>query len=171
MEVDVNSLIREQIKKMRMINLALAMGTAMYGLMMVYIHLYAPIPATLADQELIQKLEYSLIGYALLSLYIGKVVRKMLLNSPKIFIRNENSKQTLDQPPFIGNYLSSLFIVWTILETAAIGGIVLFLVSGRLEVGLMVVAISVFAKLNNGPRIEELSDLASQTAQYENSGI
>ena len=94
-------------------------------------------------------------------------MRNKMLTSDAIFKKNEAAQAQSDQPPFLANYISSLFVVWALIEAIAIAGIVLFLVSGTLIVPLILVAIGVSFKLFNGPRLEELMQLSSRYDSYQ----
>ncbi len=156
------ALIQTKLKAFRIIHLAIVMGSVIYGVLIVYIHLYAPIPPSITDAETLTTIEFALIFYIVGLLAIAAYTRKKMLGSENIFKRREASKVPSDQPPFIGNYLSSLFVVWSLLEAVTIGGIVLFLTSGKLMIPLIMVSIGVLFKLANGPRHEELMQLSSK---------
>lgn len=154
------ALIETKLKAFRIIHLMMVMGSVVYGVVIVYIHQYAPIPPTITDVQVLLTIEYAMIFFILGMLVIATLMRRSMLGSDKIFKKRENVKVPSDQPPFIANYLSSLFVVWSFIEAIAIGGIVLFLVSGKLMIPLIMISIAVMFKLANGPRCHELTDLA-----------
>ncbi|WP_345977976.1 hypothetical protein [Sulfurimonas sp. HSL3-7] len=155
------ALIQSKLKAYRIIHLAMVMGSVVYGVVVVYIHQYAPIPPTITDVQTVTMIEFALIFYIVGLLAAAAVTRKKMLNSDAIFKRRETAKEPLDQPPFIANYLSSLFVVWALIEAITIGGIVLFLTSGKVMIPLIMISIAVLSKLANGPRREELRQLAA----------
>jgi len=150
------TLIQTNLKVFRVKHMALVMGSMVYGLMVLYIHHYALIPPSITDTQALTTIEFALVFYIVALLIIAAVVRKNMLNSDAIFKERETAKELSDQPPFIANYLSSLFVVWAVIEAIAIGGIVLFLTSGKLTIPLIMISIAVIFKLANGPRREEL---------------
>ncbi len=159
---DTGSLIRTKLRSFRMIHLAMVMGSAIYGILIVFVHKYAPIPPSITDMETLSTMEYASVVYVLGFMVVANVMRKKMLASESIFKKNEDAKMQSDQPPFIANYLTSLFVVWALIEAIAVGGIVLFLVSGKLMIPLVMITIGVLYKLSNGPRLEELTQLASK---------
>ncbi len=165
--MEIDTLIREKMRSYRVINAMLAMGSAMYGFVMVYIYLYAPIPPVYTDAETITTIEYALIALALGGVFVGKTVREKMLASPSIFKETEATRRLPDQPSFLSNYLSMLFVVWTVFETISVAGIVYFLVTGKIEVALGLVGTAVLLKLFNGPHYEELRELAERFSASE----
>lgn len=156
------ALVQTKLKAYRIIHLAMVMGSVVYGVLIVYIHQYAPIQPTITDAGTLTTIGYALIFYIVGLMAVSVVVRKKMLGSDSIFERRQAAKEPSDQPPFIANYLSSLFVIWAMIEAITIGGIVLFLTSGELMIPLITIAIGVFFKLVNGPRREELMDLAAK---------
>jgi len=156
------ALIQTKLKAFRVVHLAMVMGSVVYGVMIVYIHQYAPVPPTITDAQTLATIEHALVFYILGLMVIAAVTRKKMLGSGAIFKRRESAKVPSDQPPFFANYLSALFVVWAIIEAITIGGIVLFLTSGKLTIPLIMISIGVLFKLANGPRREELAQLASK---------
>jgi len=155
-------MIETKLKAYRIIHLIMVISSVVYGVMIVYIDQYAPIPPTITDVQTLTTIEYMLIFTLLSLIAITVLVRKEMLGSDKIFKKRATAKKLSEQPPFIANYLSSLFVVWSLIEAIAISGIVLFLVSGKLMMPLTLISIAVFFKLFNGPRREELTELASK---------
>ena len=156
------ALVQTKLKAYRIIHLAMVMGSVVYGVLIVYIHRYAPIPPVITDAATLTTIGYALIFYIVGLMAVAAAVRKKMLGSDAIFERRETAKEPSDQPPFIANYLSSLFVIWAMIEAITIGGVVLFLTSGELMIPLITIAIGVFFKLVNGPRREELIDLAAK---------
>jgi len=147
------------------------MASIGYGIMMAYIYKFSPIPPQLDEPEILNWIFYGMIVYALLAAGAVKVVRQKSLASSKIFVETEAMRQQkIEHPPFFGNYMTMLFIIWTILEVIAIGGILIFLLSGDVYTGLMFVGIAVFLKMIHGPKYEELSSLAAQAVSTEMRG-
>lgn len=155
------ALIQTKLKAFRIIHLAMVAGSVVYGVMVVYIHQFAPIPPTITDVQTLTMIEFALVFYIVGLLAAAAVARTRMLGSDAIFERREAAKEPSDQPPFIANYLSSLFVVWALIEAIAIGGVVLFLTSGKLMIPLIMISIAVLSKLANGPRREELTQLAA----------
>lgn len=160
------ALVQTKLKAYRIIHLAMVMGSVVYGVLIVYIHQYAPIPPTITDAGTLTTIGYALIFYIVGLMAVAAAVRKKMLGSDAIFERRETAKEPSDQPPFIANYLSSLFVIWAMIEAITIGGVVLFLTSGELMIPLITIAIGVFFKLVNGPRREELMELAVKASQH-----
>ena len=159
---ETGSLIRTKLRSFRMIHLAMVMGSAIYGILIVYVHKYAPVPPSITDMQMLSTIEYASVAYVLGFMVIANVMRKKLLASDSMVKNKEDAKMQSDQPPFITNYLSSLFVIWALIEAIAVGGIVLFLVSGKLMIPLVMITIAVLYKLANGPRLEELTQLAAK---------
>ena len=159
---ETGSLIRTKLRSFRMIHLAMVTGSAIYGILIVYVQKYAPIPPSITDIETLRTMEYASAVYVLAFMVIANVMRKKILASDSIFKKNEDAKMQSDQPPFIANYLTSLFVIWALIEAIAVGGVVLFLVSGKLMIPLVMITIGVLYKFANGPRLEELTQLAAK---------
>lgn len=157
---EVGTLIRKKLQSFRIIHLAMVVGDIVYGVMIVFIHKYSPIPPTITDIETITTIEYSSVALLAIVIIAVNITRKKILASDSIFKKKETAKEQSDEPPFITNYLSSLFIIWALIQIIAISGIILFLVSGKLMIPLVLISIGVFIKLTNGPRLEELNQLA-----------
>lgn len=168
---DLQTVTREKLRSFRVIHWVMLMASIGYGVMMVYIHLYAPIPPSVTDGETLNTLLYGIIAYIACAIVLVKVLRQRIVGSDKIFLETEAMRQQkIEHPPFYGNYLSMLFILWSILEVIAIGGILFFLVSGDLNTGLIFVATAVLLKFINGPKYEELNGLLSRHAARELQG-
>jgi len=156
------ALIQTNLKVFRVKHMAMVMGSMVYGLMVLYIHQYALIPPSITDAQTLTMIEFALAFYILGLMAIALVMRKNMLNSDAIFNLRERAIGPSDQPPFIANYLSSLFVIWAVIEAIVIGGVVLFLTSGELTIPLIMIAIGVVFKLANGPRRKELMQLAAK---------
>lgn len=165
---EISMLIKEQLRTIKVIHFTMVMANVIYGIVIYYIYLYAPVPPSLTDIQLITNLEYASVPYVLSIVVIAKIIRNKMLASDSIFIKREETKKGPDRPPFIGNYISSLFVVWAIIEVIAIAGIILFLTTGKLTVSLALIAAGVFFMLANGPRLEELNKLS---AKYESISV
>lgn len=161
---DMSTLIRKKLQAFRLIHLMMVMADVIYAVGIVYIYKYAPIPPTLTDMQTIATIEYSSVAFVALVIIAVNISRKKLLSSDSIFIRKETAKGNADEPPFFANYLSSLFILWAIIETIIVGGIVLFLTTGTLMVPLVLISVGGFFKLVSGPRFEELNHLGAKHA-------
>jgi hypothetical protein len=145
-----------------MAHLAMVMGSVIYGVLIVYIDKYASIPPTITDLETLRTIEYASVVYVLGFMVAANVMRKKMLASDSIFKKKESAKTEADEPPFIANYLSALFITWALIEAVTIGGVVLFLISGKLMIPLVMISIGVLYKLANGPRLQELTQLGAK---------
>ena len=167
--LDTNSLIREKLRAFRMIHFMMLMGSFTYGVVIVFIHTYAPIPPTINDASTLATLTYGIFVYALIAVGVVRYLRQKLLSSDQIFKKNE-AAQKLDQPSFFSNYLSTLFILWSLCEAITIGGIILYLVGGELEIPLILISFGIFLKLMNGPKFEELTALEKRYASIEIQG-
>lgn len=168
---DYNILVREKLRNFRFIHFSIIMGSIGYGMMMAYIYKYSPIPLQLDEPEILNWIFYGILVYAIIAVGAVKVVRQKSLASPKIFTETEAMRrQKIEHPPFFGNYMMMLFIIWTILEVIAIGGVLIFLLSGDVYIGLVFVGIAVFLKMIHGPKYEELSSLAAQAVSSEMRG-
>lgn len=160
--VEIGNLIKTQLRTMKVIHFTMVMANVIYAVLIYYIYRYAPVPPTITDMQLITSLEYASIPYVLSVVVIAKILRSKMLASDTIFIKKVETKGNSDRPPFIGNYISSLFVVWAIIEVIAIAGIILFLTTGKLTVALALIALGVFFMLVNGPRFEELKKLSTK---------
>ncbi|MBU1642130.1 hypothetical protein KKE54_02105 [bacterium] len=138
------------------------MGSAIYGILIVFIHKYAPIPPSITDIETLNTIEYASVVYVLGFMVIANVMRKKMLASDSILTKKQSTKAESDEPPFIANYLTTLFIIWALIEAITFGGVVLFLTSAKLMIPLVMITIGVLFKLANGPRLEELMQLAAK---------
>lgn len=156
------ALIQTKLKVFRVKHMAMVMGSMVYGLMVLYIHQYAPVPPSITDAQTLTTIEFSLVFYIMGLMAIAAMMRKNMLNSDTMFKQRESINEPSDQPPFFANYLSSLFVVWAVIEAIVIGGVVLFLTSGELTIPLIMIAIGVVVKLANGPRRDELMQLAAK---------
>jgi hypothetical protein len=159
---EIGSLIKKRLQAFRLIHLVMVMADVIYAVVIVYIYKYAPIPPMLTDVHTIVTIEYSSVAFIAIVIIAVNVMRKKLLSSDSIFIKKETAKGNSDEPPFLANYFSSLFILWAIIETIIVGGIVLFLTTGNLMVPLVLISIGGFFKLLSGPRLEELNQLAAK---------
>ena len=142
--VEISNLIKTQLRTMKVIHFTMVMANVIYGVVIYYIYRYAPVPPTITDMQLMYYLN------------------QRHLPKDTIFIKKEETKGNSDRPPFIGNYISSLFVVWALIEVIAIAGIILFLTTGKLTVALALIALSIFFMLVNGPRFEELKKLSTK---------
>lgn len=165
------TLIRTKLQTFRMLHLAMVMADVVYGAVIVLITKYAPIPPTLTDIEFITQIEYALIVFVMLAIVGIRMARIKMLAAESILVKKESATQTSqeseDTPPYFANYLSSLFILWAMIETIIISGVILFLTTAELYESLALIAIGAFIKISHGPKYEELSDLAKRY----NSGI
>jgi len=166
---DMNSLIREKMKAFRMIHFVMLMGSAMYGVVIVFIHLNAPMPPIISDTSTLTTLTYGIFAYALVAVGIVRYMRQKMLSSDDMFKKSEDTKFP-DQPPYFGKYMTILFVLWAICESVTIGGIILYLTSGQLEVPLFLIGFGIFLKLINGPKFEELTALEKRYAVIEVQG-
>ncbi|MFZ2888929.1 hypothetical protein [Sulfuricurvum sp.] len=167
--IDTNSLIREKLRAFRMIHFVMLMGSFMYGVVIVFIHLNAPIPPVINDASTLTTLTYGIFAYALVAVGIIRYIRQKMLSSDDMFKKTEDTKFP-DQPPFFARYMTLLFILWAICESVTIGGIILYLTSGQLEVPLFIIGFGIFLKLINGPKFEELTALEKRYAVIEVQG-
>jgi hypothetical protein len=165
------ALIQTNLKVFRIKHMALVMGSMVYGFMVLYIHQYALIPPSITDDQTLTTIEFALVFYIVSLMAIAAVMRKNMLNSDAIFKQRETVNEPSDQPPFIANYLSSLFVVWAVIEAIVIGGVVLFLTSGKMTIPLIMISIGVIFKLANGPRREELIQLAAKHNAVGQTGM
>ncbi|WP_321778712.1 hypothetical protein [Sulfurimonas sp.] len=161
---EVNELISKKMKSFRIVHLMLVMGDIIYGLLIIYIYEYSPITPILTDLDMLTTIEYSSIAVLAVLIIIVNITRNKILASNSIFKKKETTEEKTDEPAFISNYLSSLFIIWSLIEVITVGGIVLFLVSGKIMIPLVIISISVFIKLINGPRLQELNQLSLKHA-------
>ncbi|OHD86274.1 hypothetical protein [Sulfuricurvum sp. RIFCSPLOWO2_12_FULL_43_24] len=166
---DINSLIREKLRAFRMIHFMMMMGSFTYGVVIVFIHLYAPIPPAINDASTLTTVTYGIFAYALIAVGIVRYMRQKLLSSDNIFKKSKDAKNP-DQPSFFSNYLSTLFILWSLCEAITIGGIILYLSSGQLETPLVLISFGIFLKLMNGPKFEELTALEKRYAAIKVQG-
>lgn len=166
---DMHSLIREKLRAFRMIHFAMMMGSFMYGVVIVFIHFNAPIPPSINDASTLTILTYGIFAYALLAVGVIRYMRQKFLSSDNIFKKIKDAKNP-DQPSFFSNYLSTLFILWSLCEVITIGGIILYLTSGQLEIPLFLIGFGIFLKLVNGPKFEELTALEKRYAVVEVQG-
>lgn len=167
--VDVNSLIREKIRAFRMLHWIMMMGSFMYGVTIVIIHLYAPLQPAIKDVSILTTVTYGIVVYALIAVGIVRYIRQKLLSSDNIFKKSNDTKFP-DQPSFLSNYLTVLFILWALCDVVTIGGIVLYLISAQLETPLILIGFGIFLKLVNGPKLEELKALEKRYAVIEIQG-
>ncbi|DAB39508.1 MAG: hypothetical protein A2023_03015 [Sulfuricurvum sp. GWF2_44_89] len=166
---DIHALIREKLRSFRFIHYAMIMGSFTYGVVIVFIHLYAPIPPTINDVSTLTSVTYGIFAYTLLAIGMIRYLRPKLLSSDQIFKKNEVAEKS-NQPSFFSNYMSTLFILWSICEAVTIGGIILYLIGGQLEVPLLLIGFGIFLKLVNGPKFEELTALEKRYAAIEMQG-
>src|SRR3990172_6272564 len=80
---DINSLIREKLRAFRMIHFMMMMGSFTYGVVIVFIHLYAPIPPAINDASTLTTVTYGIFAYALIAVGIVRYMRLKLMNGPK----------------------------------------------------------------------------------------
>ncbi len=165
---DIRTLIKKRLPTYRVIHFTIVMASVVYGGLIYYISQYAPIPPTLTDMQMITKLEYAAIPLVIAIVVITKMMRTKMLSSDSIFIRKQEYEADIEQPAFLGNYLSILFILWAIIEIMAIAGIVLFLTTGILTTSLALIALTAFFQIINGPNFEELNKLS---AKYESMSL
>ncbi|WP_324172713.1 hypothetical protein [Sulfurimonas sp.] len=161
---EINELISKKMKSFRLVHFMLVFGDVIYGLLIIYIYKYSPIAPILTDIDILTKIEYSSIAVLAVLIIIVNITRNKMLTSNSIFKKKETTEEKTDEPAFISNYLSSLFIIWSLIEVIAVAGIVLFLVSGKIMIPLVIISISVFIKLINGPRLQELNQLSLKHA-------
>jgi hypothetical protein len=145
------------------------MGSFIYGVTIVIIHLYAPLQPTIKDVSILTMVTYGIFAYALIAVGIVRYMRQKLLSSENIFKKSKDAKFP-DQPSFLGNYLSVLFILWALCDVVTIGGVVLYLISAQLETPLILIGFGIFLKLVNGPKFEELITLEKRYAVIEMQG-
>lgn len=162
------TLIREHLRTYRFIHFAMVMANVIYGIVIVLIYKYSPIPPIDIDMNTLAIFKYGLVPYSIFIMIVAKILRTKLLNDDSMLIRKEGLDEDSDKPPFLANYISSLFIIWAIVETVAIGGIILFLLNAKLMFPLAIIFMSVFIMFVNGPNKEELNKLA---AKYDSNLI
>ena len=153
-----------------MIHLMMVLADVVYGVVIVYISKYAQIPPTLTDTQFITNLEYGLAAYSVLMVIGVIITRKKILSSDSMFIIKENSKVESDEPPYFANYLSTLFILWALIETITIAGLILFLTTGELLTSLIFIIIGTFFKLSNGPTLDDLNTLSRKCSSIAIEG-
>ncbi len=169
--IESTTLIKDHMRTYRLIHLAMVMGSVIYGIVAILIHETAPMKPIVTDMQILTTIKYASIPYIIIIMIAIKILRTKMLSSNSIFIKKELDKKTdeeSDKPPFLANYLSQLFIIWAIIETITIGGIILFLLSGELLFPLAIIAIGVFFKIINGPSFEELNQLSTK---YDSNSI
>ncbi len=167
---DVSALIKNKLRSFRNIHLVMVLADVVYGVVIVYVSKYAPIEPTLTNMNFITTFESGIIAYTIFMVFTVIKVRKKFLSSDSIFVKKENTKVVSDEPPFIANYLSSLFILWALIETITIAGLILFLTTGELISSLVFIALGAFFKFVNGPQLEELNDLSQKFTSISTQG-
>ena len=162
------------MRKYRFIHIVMVMSSVIYGMLIFYIHEYIPITPIMTDVEMITIVKYATIPYIVVIMIATKILRDKMLSSDSIFIQKEPHKKTgelSDKPPFLANYISKLFIIWAIIETIIIGGVMLSLLSGELIFPLAIITIGVFLKIINGPSFKELNQLSKKYHSILRQGV
>lgn len=169
--VEIATLIKKHLQTYRVIHFAIVMGSVTYGIVIFMIYNYTPISPKMQDLSVLSTLEYASIPYVISAFFFAKFLRSRGLDSTSIFMNKETSKTDKDKPVFLDNYLTLLFIVWAILETISIIGIVLFFMSAQIMIPLVLIAIAVFLKIANGPSLEELNKLSKKYESISMEGV
>ena len=172
--IEPTALIRKNLRTYRFVHLAMVMGSVVYGIVAILIHKTAPMDPIVTDTQILTTLKYASIPYIVVIMIAVKIFRAKMLASNSIFIKktlDESTNEESDKPPFLANYLSQLFIIWAIIETITIGGIILFLLSAELMFPLAIISIGVFFKIINGPSFEELNQLSTKYNSISMQGV
>ena len=169
--VEETSSLRDQLRTFRVIHFAIVMGSVTYGLVIAMIYFYQPMAPAMKDIQLLNTLEYVSVPYVIVIAAFVTMLRTKMLNSNSIFKKNETANTKYKGPPFMQNYLTQLFILWAIIETITIGGVILYFMSAKLTIPLVIISIGVFFKIMHGPRLEEVNKLSAKYETISAEGV
>ncbi|MBN2768577.1 MAG: hypothetical protein JXQ68_05700 [Campylobacterales bacterium] len=157
-----NKTFAQQFTTMRFIHISMVFATIIYGIIFWIIDHYAPLVPTIEDVSLMKILQIAILIYFVLLVFIVVRLKKHLFSSAEInFLTNTPQLQNRDKPPYYAKYMTILFVLWSIIESLAIFGVVYYILFVDLKYALLIIALSAMLMLYHRPRRDELETLAA----------
>lgn len=144
---------------MRFIHLAMVMGVFIYGFVLWFTHHNTPMQALSNDEELQGMVKVGIIIYAIILFFVVSAFKKYFFSVQGINSIKGEQKKDANVPLYYGKYLTILFILWAMVETLPIFGIIYYFMFTDLEYALLIIGLSVVFMLYYRPRRDELSIL------------
>jgi F0F1-type ATP synthase membrane subunit c/vacuolar-type H+-ATPase subunit K len=144
---------------MRFIHLAMVVGVIIYGFVLWFTHYNTPMQALSNDDELQGMAKMGIIVYAVILFFVVSAFKKYFFSAQSINSIKGEQKKDANAPLYYGKYLTILFILWAMVETLPIFGIIYYFMFTDLEYALLIIGLSVVFMLCYRPRRDELSIL------------
>ncbi len=144
---------------MRFIHLAMVMGVFIYGFVLWFTHHNTPMQPLSNDEELQGMAKMGIIIYAVILFFVVSAFKKYFFSVRGINSNKGEQKKDANVPLYYGKYLTILFILWAMVETLPIFGIIYYFMFTDLEYALLIIGLSVVLMLYHRPRRDELSIL------------
>ncbi len=144
---------------MRFIHLVMVMGVFIYGFVLWFIHHNTPMQVVSSNEELQWIFQVGIIVYAVILFFVVAVFKKYFFSVRGINSIKGEQKKDANIPPYYGKYLTILFILWAMVETLPIFGIIYYFMFTDLEYVLLIIGLSIALMLYHRPRRDELSIL------------
>ena len=145
---------------MHFIHFSVIIANIIYAFILWYIHYYAPIKPALDDPELQKFIQIGIVVYAAVLVLVVTWFKRHLLSAQEIASVKDAYHQEADSlPPYYGRYMSILFILWAMIESLAIFGIIYYLLFADLIYGVCVIGLSILLIFFYGPKKDDLQQL------------
>ncbi len=155
---DMDQLISRKMMSFRIIHIAMVMGSVVYGIVILAIHNLSQLPPFIEDEGLLEQIGYMSIFFVVIMGLSAGMLRKKLLASARSAVPADEA----DAARYLGRYITYLIIVWMVIESISVVGVVYFLMSGKIIYPLTLVAIAVVLKIVHRPKREELEGLVGR---------